>query len=301
MLVSIIQFGYAVNNCGLPPCSATWTYVPDVTIPSPPGCGTCWVKASYSWRYCDGYLDIRIGTVRISANCSCPSEFPLMAYIANYINTHNTKFQDLIANEKLNNPNDPPWCVENVRTQLFLCWSYGDSYLNPDEEEEIPVIDCLENYCCTVVLTYCTEDENLQIFGYPTVTNTSCDDCVCDPFEGHECQTDCGWFAEHQPLKISMEQLKPETILDSKRDIVSIVPNPSNGNVTIIYKTTIKGDYKIIFNDVLGKTIFEDISYINSNQFQKDVSLKNFPDGKYFYKLILKGEVLQTGKIDIVK
>lgn len=76
-----------------------------------------------------------------------------------------------------------------------------------------------------------------------------------------------------------------------------VYPNPTTGTITIVYNIEVSSTLEII--DAYGRLCFEQKLSGNSNSSQLDLSSLN--EGMYSYRIISNGELIDTGKIAIVR
>ncbi|MCY7409915.1 MAG: T9SS type A sorting domain-containing protein, partial [Chitinophagales bacterium] len=84
--------------------------------------------------------------------------------------------------------------------------------------------------------------------------------------------------------------------------VISIHPVPNDGNFEVVFHNFMRGsEGAIMVRDLLGKIIFSESIGINSNVFNKHISLGNqLPDGIYFVEFMSEG-YKNIQKITIVK
>jgi PKD repeat protein len=92
------------------------------------------------------------------------------------------------------------------------------------------------------------------------------------------------------------------TALEDKAEsfTCTVLPNPSNGMVTLQIKSSVTGPLELTVFDLIGTRVYSEQSNSMTGQFSKSLNLTTLPDGIYFLKVSGK-EVTATKKLVIRK
>ncbi len=81
----------------------------------------------------------------------------------------------------------------------------------------------------------------------------------------------------------------------TRRDLISIYPNPFIDEVNIAYQLATGEDASLVLYDVLGKEIYREV--LPANQYFQRINLKSIASGFYVYRISTASGELYIGKL----
>ncbi len=118
------------------------------------------------------------------------------------------------------------------------------------------------------------------------MTYESCWATTTNPVTGCTGEGDLVIFFDFSACNIGID----ENNVDNR---IKISPNPTNGTATVSI-TEISGDIEITLTDITGRSLKTIKETILQNEFSKDISLKELPDGIYIISVKYDSGVLKT-------
>ncbi len=100
--------------------------------------------------------------------------------------------------------------------------------------------------------------------------------------------------------RTSNDNTSGETIAETQEDVVTIAPNPSHGNISVIgtYASQANDNVRISITDIAGRLVYTETVITDNGKFEKSITLTNMPKGMYVMN-VQKGEKQQVRKIVI--
>jgi len=271
-----------------------WIYVQELNneLPGPTQgvCPTCRFDFEYWYRVCNGVIEIIMGTVVIHGDCSGPSceVFPFPHYAATLAAKGNPAITDIFQQNCL----DPGiYCYTDVKLTEVSCYKWVEGYPGsgpwgpghgPAPRHTAP---CDSSTCCSYELEICIIDCDIVTSG--SLVNPAPAECVPGCFQN------CLDWSELYKINI--------LFADFETPFVRVIPNPGDGNFTILYDALVKGQYSFKVFDMQGTQVFEDVISAGTETMQMDISISNVPTGTFFYRLEHNETTIQTGKLQIIK
>ncbi|MFM2192051.1 MAG: Secretion system C-terminal sorting domain [Bacteroidota bacterium] len=90
-----------------------------------------------------------------------------------------------------------------------------------------------------------------------------------------------------------------EVLEKMNKNQLSIYPNPTSGNLKIVYKLESNQSGQLEVLDLTGK-IVKNIT-LSNNTFYSNINLESLQNGFYIYNYIVDGRLQESGKINIAK
>ena len=299
LLISLIDGGIILANDPILSCDpgcpgVLWNEVLSENAIPLPNCPTCPITVHYKWRLNTCYnppkfefvlYDFNIGN-SVCQDCINSQYTPdfVVHWVNNYLVSQSNPIKGIII------PGGP--CVTNIQADLANCWHsvWLDQGIT-GRPAGYYYVSCDGSTCCILTFIVCKDASGRidpyppQVINYiPSPVNLCTGGCI--PI----CQT-------YQP-KIGFED---EINTTANKESVAIIPNPSDGNLKIQFNVTSKGIYEILITDLKGKTVFENSFTVNSGNDEKELNLKNCPNGSYSFRVTYNGQVIQTGLVLISK
>lgn len=293
MLLLILAFFVTANlhaqeepPCDDPDCLTDWTKdTKTVQLPAAGDCPNCYVTYDYFYRECPSGVQLSFaGVTGTSGACEdCLYFIKLFAF------EHMIKYAPPVYGPLFDDwqEDEQRHCMSNITAGVVSCytWVNKSGATNPSWVSEY----CETWECCWYEVTVCINENGEMESPYydnqPQQVNCS---------EG--CYNSCNYFDEKRS-----EDQKIDNMVKTDKN-VKIIPNPSDGNLSIKFNEKSRGEYKIILYDLNGKVILSrKITNNSKEQSSETISLQGHNTGVYFYKIYHKDKVIKNGTIRLVK
>lgn len=296
LIVTFILFtGSLLSQEPEPPCSypcpppfKPWTRAVVLNHTLPGGsCPTCLVSFEYWYRECGEEIQVVLGSVHITGNCT-QCEGWINWYAADWAVRNNPLIADKIAKGWTDTSR---FCYEDYKLSLLACYQWvpggGGIVINPGGWHTEP---CNSTACCKFTLEICKNEDGILETAYQLDSPF----IICD--EG--CFSGCNFYGDYLE---KMNNYNNTLEYDNNNTSTAITPNPNDGSFTVNLKNYKLGNYSIVINDLLGNIIFNHSISVNSVDYQYKILLDNSKPGTYIYRIMFDNEVYQTGKLNITK
>jgi hypothetical protein len=275
----------------VPYCDSTclpqspWT--PQTTSFSLPNCPQCTIYVWYQERLntCDSLYEIIVEDFAWEGNgCNdCVDQYypssSLAWYINNYIIAHNS-FTDQIPNGQ---------CRVDISSVFYSCYRKVQII---GTQNNYHIEPCAQTTCCTYYYRICRDIQgNINPFPPEIIGVLSPPIVLCS----QECNIYCQGNQPPPPTKLKIDQYKQNLIIEKFN--ISVVDNI----FTLEFLSEDSKDFNFILSNLRGETI--SIANIKSNKgFNKiNINTDDLLNGFYVYKIILNNEILQSGKLTLIK
>ena len=144
-------------------------------------------------------------------------------------------------------------------------------------------------------VTIASEDTNSSFHGWLLNAGGSADDTVEYCFYDVNNPTDMTCF-------IAIYHFRPAgivSIINKGFFNANIFPNPAAGNLKLVYSQLHSLDYEFIIKDITGRIVYN--HPLNNAQEVLPIDVSNLNNGIYFWVIQSKNDILETGKIAIIK
>lgn len=112
--------------------------------------------------------------------------------------------------------------------------------------------------------------------------------------------TDTVWFNDSLLCaEISEERLQGNVSNMSNRFNISVFPNPTNGNFTILYNTISYNEARFELYDMTNRLLFK--QKLPTKIYISDVNVSHINDGVYGYRITMNNEMTKSGYIIIIR
>ncbi len=283
---------------------------PSVIYAKVPSCSnstdSCVIKIWFTWRIaCNIWQDLqilKIQTLTDTTNgftCSgCPDEALFKAAIASAIQMNPMNF-------KPNLPNNPG-CYTIWRVGAASCWTKWDVW-NPEFQDwETIYYPCIGG-CCLSPTTVCRDSNNVvtittngpMIGGSFSCYNATPPDGDFFP-AGLNCTGVCNWLV-FDDYTVSKTSTDTEYDYMNSTSELKVIYNQFNESISIDIFHEAKAEITLEIVDINGNFVLSKDEYIQNGQNHFEYPLNNLASGAYFYKFIIEGMEIYTGKFNVVK
>ncbi|MFN4768483.1 MAG: T9SS type A sorting domain-containing protein [Candidatus Kapaibacterium sp.] len=291
LVLGMLWLGTNAISQSFPPCdpgctpSGPWTY--GGTLGPYTALGGCQFNVEYWYRYCNGYIQLGIGTITTNGHPDCQNALTLIPTLALYKVVENNPLVQL-AIDTLGNGN----CITSIKASTVACfkWVPGGGPTNPNEH----TVACSDTACCLYEFEICRDTNGDLNSPYPSndpTTNVNC------PSNDTACKNFCGFFDAKYGDYGETKQLVP-----SQADLeLTLQPNPSSGVFALKLASVTRGDYSFRLFDVTGQLVYDRNITATNSTLTRDIDMSRNDPGVYIYQLIRNNQVLKTGNLSIAR